>query len=159
VFPSAPTPRTSASLDVRDDVVARISVDGQGALLVRFVRDREIRSRKVLAYIGPLVLMCIGSLALDLHEALGEVIAGKQDYLFVGNEHRTNPALTLINRPIYFVGFDFPTFLTRPFTSPWEDAKGRQWFWNYLLKTFPPHLEPAVPSATSVAAHRFPITA
>jgi hypothetical protein len=94
-----------------------------------------MRSRKVLAYIGPLLLLGIGSLALDLHEALGEALAGRQDYLFVANEHRTNPALTLTNRPIYFIGFDFPTFLTRPFTSPWEDAKGRQWFWNYLLKT------------------------
>jgi hypothetical protein len=104
-------------------------------LLVRFVRERELRSWTVLAYVGPLALLFLGSLALDLHEALGAWIARKQDYLFVANEHRTNPALTLTNRPLYFLGFDFRTFLTHPFTSPWEDAKGRQWFWNYLLKT------------------------
>lgn len=105
------------------------------ALVVRFFRDPGLRSSRVLAYLAPLVLLFAVSTALDLHEALGAFFSGKQDYIFVGNAHRTNPALTLTNRPLYFLGFDFPTYLRTPFTSPWEDAKGREWFWNYLFKT------------------------
>jgi hypothetical protein len=34
-----------------------------------------------------------------------------------------------------YLWFDLRTFVTAAFTSAWDDDKGRQYFWNYLLKT------------------------
>jgi hypothetical protein len=34
-----------------------------------------------------------------------------------------------------YLYFDIEKFLTVPFMSPWEDSSGRQYFWNFFLKT------------------------
>ena len=34
-----------------------------------------------------------------------------------------------------FLAFDLRQFLTEPYTSPWNDEMGRQYFWNYTGKT------------------------
>lgn len=39
------------------------------------------------------------------------------------------------NGPLNYLIFDLKTFLLQPYTSPFDDAMGRQYFWNYLLKT------------------------
>jgi hypothetical protein len=53
----------------------------------------------------------------------------------VGNAGGLNKAIEVGNKPSNYLFFDVRSFLTEPYTSPWEDAMGRQYFWNYLAKT------------------------
>jgi len=53
----------------------------------------------------------------------------------VGNASTLNHKLLVDNRPINYLYFDLKNYLQEPFTSPWDDDKGRQYFWNYLLKS------------------------
>ena len=39
------------------------------------------------------------------------------------------------NRAENYLRFDLPLVVHQPFTSPLDDDKGRQFFWNYLFKT------------------------
>ena len=51
------------------------------------------------------------------------------------NEVDVNSVVYVNNAPGNFLFFDIRSFLTNPYTSPWSDALGRQFFWNYLAKT------------------------
>lgn len=35
----------------------------------------------------------------------------------------------------HYIYFDIRKFLTVPFMNPWTDESGRQWFWNFFLKS------------------------
>ena len=45
------------------------------------------------------------------------------------------PGFVVGNQVRNYLIFDVVKFLRFPFVSIWDDALGRQWFWNYLLKT------------------------
>lgn len=53
----------------------------------------------------------------------------------IGNIHALNGALLVGNKPINYLWFDFKTFVKKPFMNPWADETGRQYYWNYLLKS------------------------
>ena len=53
----------------------------------------------------------------------------------VGNAGGNDSTVLVQNHPGNFLFFDIRTFLTEPFTDPWHDELGRQFFWNYLAKT------------------------
>ena len=53
----------------------------------------------------------------------------------VGNASGNDNSVLVRNDPGNFLFFDFKTFLTNPYTDPWHDGLGRQFFWNYLAKT------------------------
>ena len=53
----------------------------------------------------------------------------------VGNASGNDSSVLVRNNPGNFLFFDFKTFLTNPYTDPWHDELGRQFFWNYLAKT------------------------
>ncbi len=53
----------------------------------------------------------------------------------VGNASGNDNTVLVRNDPGNFLFFDFKTFLTQPYTDPWHDELGRQFFWNYLAKT------------------------
>ena len=53
----------------------------------------------------------------------------------VGNAGGNDNTVLIQNRPGNFLFFDIRTFLTQPYTDPWHDNLGRQFFWNYLAKT------------------------
>lgn len=59
----------------------------------------------------------------------------QQKNYFVANITNLNGALMVEKEPINFLFFDWPKFINNSYISPWDDAKGRQYFWNYLLKT------------------------
>lgn len=43
--------------------------------------------------------------------------------------------LMVENKPWNYLYFDLKTFLNHPFISTWTDEGGRQYFWNFLLKS------------------------
>lgn len=53
----------------------------------------------------------------------------------VGNAGGNDNTVLIRNNPGNFLFFDLKTFLTNPYTDPWHDELGRQFFWNYLSKT------------------------
>ena len=53
----------------------------------------------------------------------------------VGNASGNDNTVLIRNDPGNFLFFDLRTFLTQPYTDPWHDELGRQYFWNYLAKT------------------------
>lgn len=63
------------------------------------------------------------------------VVTKTQADLFVGNLSAHNSFLFVKNELANFLWFDTKTFLTYPFTSAWDDSFGRQYFWNFFLKT------------------------
>jgi hypothetical protein len=49
---------------------------------------------------------------------------------------RDNPQNTKVgNSANNYIYFDIKTFMNEPFTCNWQDWGGRQYYWNYLLKT------------------------
>jgi len=107
-----------------------------GALLVaRFIENRERRLRVILAYVVPMVVLFAVATGVALHEAIGATLSGKQDVLLIANAAQNTTKLVIGNRAENYLWFDLRTFVTQAFTSAWDDDKGRQYFWNYLLKT------------------------
>lgn len=59
---------------------------------------------------------------------------GKSDGL-VGNNGGLHGGLRVGKDFVNFMYIDIQQFLAHPFTSPWDDNLGRQYFWNYMMKT------------------------
>lgn len=57
------------------------------------------------------------------------------DSSLVGNASGLHSGLRIGSEPGNYIYFDLKSFLTQPYTSPWLDEMGRQYFWNYALKT------------------------
>ncbi len=53
----------------------------------------------------------------------------------VSNASTLTRQLKVGNRAQNYLYFDLKTYINTPFVSPWKDETGRQYFWNYLLKT------------------------
>ncbi len=81
-------------------------------------------------------LFAVG-LALAITFAPGVILKleGKRETLYVDNLNNVNSRLIVGATPKNFLWFNVKTFVTEPFTSPWHDRLGRQFFWNYLGKT------------------------
>ncbi|OGJ58116.1 hypothetical protein A3H22_00215 [Candidatus Peribacteria bacterium RIFCSPLOWO2_12_FULL_55_15] len=53
----------------------------------------------------------------------------------IGNVAGTHSGLLLQNQPLNFIAFHPIRNLQIPFNSPWEDAAGRQFFWDYFFRS------------------------
>ena len=104
-------------------------------LLARFVRDRERRPAAIARYAGPLAALLVTSAGFALRGSIAAKMAGATTNLIVANAQMNSGNLVVGNRADNYMWFDVRTFVTAAFTSAWDDAKGRQYFWNYLLKT------------------------
>lgn len=62
-------------------------------------------------------------------------LSGERETLYVDNINNVSSALQVGNKLENLLWLDIKTFVTEPFTSPWEDKYGRQYFPNYLGKT------------------------
>lgn len=57
------------------------------------------------------------------------------DWLLVNVGNSISKNLKVENNFINYAYFDIPTFLTEAYTDTWNDKGGRQYFWNFLLKS------------------------
>lgn len=55
--------------------------------------------------------------------------------LIVSNSNGLGDSLRVGDTLNHFVYFDLKTYINEPYIDPWKDASGRQYFWNYLLKS------------------------
>lgn len=139
-------------LGIRRDVVLAALLAALG--VVTKVNDLVAFAVLLLAIVGRLVLLehdrrileylrrlsiatscLVAAVAAALGVALREWLAGRRQHLLASNVNHNSPLLLVGNHAKNYLWLDVPTFLKQPFTSPWDDAGGRQWFWNYLLKT------------------------
>ncbi|HZU82275.1 MAG TPA: hypothetical protein VE987_05135 [Polyangiaceae bacterium] len=107
-----------------------------GALLVaRLLSDdrRDLRAhlRRALPAAGLFVL----SVTVALGRAAVDTAHGRRPNVLVGNANRLTGDLLVGNRAENYLWFDLQTFVTHAFASSLHDEAGRQFFWNFALKT------------------------
>ncbi len=80
-------------------------------------------------------VICLAGLTVAHAPRVVEAARGENRNLLVANVSTLHSGLRVGNNISNYIWFDARQFVTVPFTSPWDDGKGRQLFWNYLLKT------------------------
>lgn len=58
-----------------------------------------------------------------------------EDWLLSNVSEMINPGLKVSNEVKNYLIFDSATFIENPFISTWEDQYGRQYFWNFVLRS------------------------
>lgn len=101
--------------------------------LYKMIKSKEWTYYLKLA-IAPCLIVLL-SLAITVGPGLILKLQGKRDQLYIDNINNVSSALKVGNAATNFLWFDAKIFVTQPFTSPWDDDKGRQYFINYLGKT------------------------
>jgi hypothetical protein len=107
-----------------------------GILLgVRFASDGERKLSAYLRWTLPgLALFALATIA-TLGRAAIDTASGRRPNLLVANANQLGDNLAVGNHAINYLWFDTKIFVTQPFFSPFDDANGRQYFWNSALKT------------------------
>ncbi len=95
-----------------------------GFLLGYFPREKFLP--KISEWAGLGVMAALG-VSIVLKILLGENL--------VGNASGLNGALRVGSDPVNFLYFDIPGYLSSLYANAWSDEGGRQYFWNYLMKT------------------------
>jgi len=105
-------------------------------ILLRFLRSRD--KKKWIKYLRKsyVVIVCfLIGFFIAFHNPMFNFIKGRRVNFLVGNLSTLAASLNVGNEAKNYLWFDTKIFLTEPFTSPWDDRMGRQYFWNYLFKT------------------------
>lgn len=84
--------------------------------------------------IVPCVVMLL-AVAITVGPGLMLKMQGKRDKLYIDNIDGLSQANLVGNTATNYFWFDVKIFITEPFTDPYDDRMGRQFFWNYLGKT------------------------
>lgn len=129
---------------IKASVLAGLTIlaKANGVLLVAVAGllfiNKMVAEREIFSYLklSRWPMLAVG-LALAITFAPGVILKleGKRETLYVDNINNVNSGLVVGATPKNFLWFDVKTFVTEPFTSPWDDRLGRQFFWNYLGKT------------------------
>lgn len=76
------------------------------------------------------------SLALNLGDNIYNYMTGaSEDWLLSNVSTTIHSGLKVGNGISNYLIFDFSTFIQSPFISTWEDQYGRQYFWNFVLRS------------------------
>lgn len=84
--------------------------------------------------IVPCVVMLL-AVIITVGPALMLKMQGKRDKLYIDDISGLSQANLVGNTATNYFWFDVKVFITEPFTDPYDDRMGRQFFWNYLGKT------------------------
>jgi hypothetical protein len=99
---------------------------------------KMIKSRQWAMYfkmaIAPCLVMFI-AVVITVGPGLILKLEGKRDKLYIDNIDGLSHANIVGNTASNYFWFDAKIFITEPFTDPYDDRMGRQFFWNYLGKT------------------------
>ncbi|MDB5801175.1 MAG: hypothetical protein JWL63_2114 [Rhodocyclales bacterium] len=92
-------------------------------------------SAKVLGRGAMLLIPPIIATAIAFYPGVALKLAGKRTHTYVNNMNIVGADQIVGNELQNLLWFDAKIFVTEPFTSPWDDKMGRQYFGNYLWKT------------------------
>lgn len=88
---------------------------------------------KLLATSGTFFILAV---AVNLGDNIWHYVTGSsQDWLLSNVGGTINPKLTVENDVAKYLIFDLATYLENPFIDAWNDAFGRQYFWNYVWRS------------------------
>ncbi len=83
---------------------------------------------------APVLIMFV-AVAITVGPGLILKLEGKRDKLYIDNIDGLSKANLVGNTAANYFWFDTKIFITEPYTDPYDDRMGRQYFWNYLGKT------------------------
>lgn len=92
----------------------------------------DIALAKLVAICG-LIFAC--SSAFALYPGVALKMQGGKENVYIEDIDNLHSGLRVKNEARNYFWFDVKIFMTEPYTSPWKDHQGRQFFWNYLSKT------------------------
>jgi len=95
------------------------------------VRSLKIGSLRTLLVSAFTILLFIG---ISNHRTIVDIFEGKKVGM-VGNVNSLHGGLKVNNTLGNYLYFDLKDYLLVPNTSAWDDEGGRQYFWNYALKS------------------------
>lgn len=103
------------------------------SLLYKFIKadERKIIFKNILIF----AIILIMGFALAFYKPIINLRSNRSGDLFVGNIKSLNGALMVKNGLKNYLWFDRHTYFSDPFSYTWEDKGGRQYYWNFLLKT------------------------
>ena len=104
-------------------------------LAVRLIKDRERRLVAYLKRAWPMAVLILKSAGVALGRAVVDAVSGRRAHVLVGNMNQAHDNIAVGNRASNYLWFDTKIFVTEPFTNSLDDARGRQFFWNYTLKS------------------------
>jgi len=84
-------------------------------------------------YLAILGLIMVG-ISFIINPDFVAVLTGKSLNQVIGST-QLNSVLKVGEGLQHYLFFDVKSFLTSPFLSSWSDESGRQWFWNFFLKS------------------------
>lgn len=101
--------------------------------LYKMVKGKQWVYYLKIAIVPCLIMLC--AVAITLGPGLILKIQGKRDKLYIDNITGISTANLVGNTASNYLWFDAKIFITEPYTDPYDDRMGRQFFWNYLGKT------------------------
>jgi hypothetical protein len=87
--------------------------------------------RKTLFFIIIIIL----ALYISLFRSINIALYNHQYNILDSNASRDSRDLAVNNSLCNIFCFDLNTYVNQPFTDPWHDEGGRQYLWNYFLKS------------------------
>jgi hypothetical protein len=104
--------------------------------LVRKPNSLQQNKPKLLRDIAIAGSLFFGAILLNFADNIKYYLDGtSKDWLLSNVSEMINPGLQVGNSPSNYLIFDLATFLQEPFISTWEDKYGRQYFWNFVLRS------------------------
>ncbi|MCL2259769.1 MAG: hypothetical protein FWC15_00270 [Fibromonadales bacterium] len=95
---------------------------------LRFFRMHSLRTLLISASI------IILSLGFSNYRTVIDIYDGNKASL-VGNIRNLHSGMQVVNKTGNYLYFDLKDYLLEPYASTWSDKGGRQYFWNFALKT------------------------
>lgn len=106
-------------------------------LLIRLYEKRNLKdflkkaALAVLLFSGAFILPRISNLYYALNDRRSDWYMAA----IIIDPSNINNGLRVGNKLVNYTYFDFPAFAGFPYISTWTDEGGRQYFWNFLLKS------------------------
>ncbi|MDR2579458.1 MAG: hypothetical protein LBC85_00490 [Fibromonadaceae bacterium] len=85
------------------------------------------------AFLASLIILAASGFAM--YPGIILKVSGDRETFYVDDINNVSSSLRVGNKLENLIWLDIKTFVNEPFTSPWEDRYGRQYFPNYLGKT------------------------
>lgn len=124
------------ALGILTKVSAAIFLPVALLVLVKMHLNGQINLRYDLIRLLPIpALLFAASLSFALYPGVVSKLKNEKDHIYIEDINNVHSGLRVPNEPRNYFWFDVKTFMTEAYTSPWEDDKGRIFFWNYLSKT------------------------
>jgi hypothetical protein len=101
------------------------------ACFLKAIRSLRIDSLRILFASFLIIALSIG---FSNYRAIADIFEGKKVEL-VANISNLNNGMKVQNNVGNYLYFDMQDFLLMPYTNAWNDIGGRQYFWNYAIKS------------------------